>query len=524
MTIELPTEIWWKILGYLPSDNIIRLGPVNRDFLQIARESLYKNLQIKDFDQKTERRLRNLSSLSLGHYVRSLYIQYAPWPIVYHPRHGPAKRLLSAVDFIRALFKVDSEYSKQKKRIIQLILETAQTLENVQECELFHDYPFGFGNFQSQGISSFSLIHATAMSLLVVAPFRKTLTKLSLRLPTDTLHYLASVTLPSLEDLDVLLSNSTRREFRVMDVNVGHLALFILGLSRTLRILSISCHDDSLYLDGDFGRFFNLLSEADPFQFHLRSFSFQTWQSMYSVPNGTFGGSSMSKFIIKTGHHLRDLMLSHYPGFPIMYLPIRYRPNHRCWISYILAPGSAQGQLTCAQFSSLKSLKLSGGSLHPDNLTGLSTLLSSVARQLQSFVLEYEMLGTEEVIMLVRALSCSPSPLRHLGMEVKDLDPYIFTLLASEFPQLESLELGFEVFSYASVVLQSSMTVEEVQSRFPNMPVNLVLFFVGLLVRNDEGLFGGAKGPVVLLSAALVLKAVFLLSSNASARRLFALA
>ncbi|KAF5390513.1 hypothetical protein D9757_005200 [Collybiopsis confluens] len=461
MTAQLPTEIWWKILEFLPLHDVVRVGRVNAVFLEIARELRYRNLKFVGYDRETERKLENIRSLSLGHHVRSLYIHPEAWN-VFAPiqrKRSLAKMLASTAHRLRAVF--DSDYKTRKKLArkmermngqIQLVIETMKTLEQVEQYRFV--WPENHNYFYRKAWPGNAEVTITFLSLLTIPSFCGNLTKLDLSIPANTLESLALVKMPSLENFDISLLERPRGS----DEYLGHLAILLSGTSATLQTLSISCYDPSLTLDHDFAQFFCLLCKADfP---HLYSFHFHIW----SEPLRSLA-VDFNKFILRISHRLNDLKLCHAPRDSWPFHPPQL--NDRSWISDLFG---MQGITN--MFSSLTLLRLNGGSL-PINIAILSAVLSSVAQHLEELVLEDQLLTSDEVKMVVRALSLSYSPLRHLSIELKDLSPNIFDLLALKFPQLQSLKLSFKFLS-SSATPQSFLAEDSLQLMSPNMPLSMV--------------------------------------------------
>ncbi|KAF5361568.1 hypothetical protein D9757_014131 [Collybiopsis confluens] len=475
MTPELPTEIWLTIINYLSPANVKRLGLVNRTFLEKARQLQYQRLLIDKYDEKTKLRLKEISSSSLDHYVHTLTLCVHAWPASEQALtrwDGQIGDSFSVAAQIRSLF--DSNYSQrkklsqQKKRLdsrIQLVLEAATAFKRVRECELrwmeFLDCPPEFSSevdFASETMSTF-------LSLLAIFPLRNTLTKLSLQIPTHiALNGLALVNLPLLEDLKVVLLKcqyawTLDSDNAARYLGSENLANFISGLSNTLKILSISRLDPSIDLHRDFGRLFHLLCETDfP---RLLSFDFST-----QSPCLRRGTLSLNIFVRKICRSIRNLQLSHLAYQTSSSPSLHNRPDHPSWISDII---SQQSRMHA--FSSLTSLRIRDGHLS-NNLADLSSLLASVAHQLVSFFLEYNLLTLREVEIVVQALSRPSSPLQYLGIEPRDLSPDVFDLLASALPQLKSLSLTCERIS--SSMRPDPLTEEDVRQNFPNLFFDLV--------------------------------------------------
>ncbi|KAF5391014.1 hypothetical protein D9757_004024 [Collybiopsis confluens] len=459
MTVQLPFELWWKILNYLPSDkNIIQLGSVNRVFLEIARQLRYRALEINKVDNVTNKhQLQIIRSFSLGHHVR--YLSIRPWSLsillLGGSRHGPIKKLLSAVNIARPIFgyferRKQTRKMKNVDKQVDLIVSTMRTLEYVREFELL----FGYKEFHVEALTAI-------LYTLAICPFNRTLTKLSLWVPVNRLDCLTPVILPALESLDVKLYHVHTSKVDNTEGYLGHLAVYISGLSQTLRTLSIS--STILILSLDFSRFFYRLCEADfPL---LHTFHFRI---------AGHGSVELSGFMLKTGHNLRDLELCH------LFSSSHDPPS---WITNIL---TTRGLINT--FSSLNSLYL-GCEFLPGKLTLLLALISSVASQLESFSFEYTLLTLEEVEMVIRALSCSsPSPLRHLVIESQFLSPSIFGLLASEFPQLETLKINYETLSSTLAPAE-----EDALLTILNLPPVKILFYRELVIFSEAGVYAEWK-------------------------------
>ncbi|KAF5390487.1 hypothetical protein D9757_005181 [Collybiopsis confluens] len=480
MTIQLPTEIWWRILDYLPSNKVKQLGRVNRAFLEKARQSRYQSLVIYEYDKKTKRRLEKIRSSSLGHYVRSLTLCVQAWPASELIRwDGQTGDSLSVVDRVRSLF--DSHYlprktvALKKKRLdrrIELIFEAMTAFEHIQEYELiWEEYDQDCPEEFIPEVKFASSLMTIFLSMLVISPLRGTLTKLSLQIPTHiALDCLAAADFPFLEDLKVFLWKSQCSRAKDWDILTGYLgsenlAKFISGLSSTLQTLSISRLDPSINLDRDFGRVFDLLCKTNfPF---LRSFDFCT-RSRY-LRKGT---PSLDRFVRQISHSVRSLKLSHLAYDTSSSSPLHHL-DHRSWISNVLSVQQTRA------FSSLTSLRIKDGSLCA-HLADLSALLTSVAHQLGSFFLEDNLLTLKEVETVVCSLSHSSSPLRYLGIEPRDLAPDTFDLLVCAFPGLRELSLSFERFTSSDDDV-IPMTEEDVRCMFPNLCLDLGFFCFGLM-------------------------------------------
>ncbi|KIK55313.1 hypothetical protein GYMLUDRAFT_47879 [Collybiopsis luxurians FD-317 M1] len=443
MPPELPFEIWWKILEYLPSDACaIRLRTVNRLFLQIARKLLYGKLTINQYEEQTEHLLKGISSLSLGHHVHSLCIQ--PWDISSTSQfNGPVERVLSSFDFVQSLF--DSGYPKRKAKTlvqhrmheqIQLLAQTVKKLEDVREYIVDWDVekPYRVHLFTA------------ALALPRISPFGRTLTKLTVRVPTDRLVRLARLSLPALEELDIHLITLLLSE-KYIDGCLEHVVVFINKVAQTLRSLSISSTHLSHNLN--LSTFFRNLCML-PF-LHLHSFTLSVPYDGYHLPNETNGPDVLRAFL-QQSRNIRHLKLSSCSRTPhLRSSSIASRPNGshgKYWIQRALESPELANALT-----SLTSLELTIRPLLGDQSGPSLAFISAVAHQLESLVLTDESLTPEEVRRVVNALvpasACrsttvtSPVSLVHLSLHLQYLSASILNLLAARVDRLESLKLTF---------------------------------------------------------------------------------
>ncbi|KAF5390514.1 hypothetical protein D9757_005201 [Collybiopsis confluens] len=486
MTLQLPTEIWWKIFEILPLHDVIRAGRVNAVFLEIARELRYRNLKFVGYDEGTEGELENIRSvlvpmlvaysgpkyyrsLSLGHYVRSLCIHPDAWSLrvststtpIQEKRRGLAKMLESIAHYVRYNRRKKSDtqikpVDRTKKRMneqLQLVVKTMKAFGRVEQyCLIWPEHPY-FDSDMSRTWPGSTEVTASFLSLLAIPSFCGNITSLQLSIPAHTLESLALVETPSLKSLSVSL---VKRPWNQSNTYLEQLAIFISGNSKTLQTLSISCHDN--LLDLDFFRFFHLLCRAEFAALH--SFRFLWPESLRNL------AVHSRTFIHKISPRLHDLRLC----YNVLYGELQ--PGTPSWISDIF---SMQG--SPSMLSSLTTLRLIGGFLSI-NIENLSAVLSSIAHHLAEFVLEDHVpLTLVEVKMVIEALSLSSSPLRRLSIEPKELGPNVFDLLAFNFPQLQTLRLGFEVFS-SSTTLQLFLTEDDPRFMSPDMPLSLVSLFL----------------------------------------------
>ncbi|KAJ3899096.1 hypothetical protein F5879DRAFT_540337 [Lentinula edodes] len=431
--IELPFDLWWKIFEILPPDARAQFRTVNRLFLEIARRVQYRNLVIDGYGKRTKRLLKSINLFSLGYHVQSLHIQ--PWAVSNVPSsktyRGPSGRVSSVFDHVHSFF--DSDYPtrraealvrKRMRKQIQLIKETAKTLGFVQEysVEWNVDRPY-----HPEFFTAF-------LSLVDVSPFGRTLTKLSLKVPTDRLVCLASLDLPALEQLDIQLVTMSLSERYINDC-FDNFAVFVNNLYDTLRSLSISSTHISLNLN--LYRLFYLLGDFP----HLHSLGL-------TIPyDGAHLSSldSLQSFIQKHGRTLQELKLLCNRS------AARTRPNDPCakyWIQRTITDIFTFGNL-----SNICSLELALRPLRSE-LTPFLNVLASVANQLESLVLTDDALTPGEVERVLAVLTCKFSAgtnggvveyshLRHLAIRLQYLCLFTVDLIASKLRLLHSLKLTF---------------------------------------------------------------------------------
>ncbi|KIK55314.1 hypothetical protein GYMLUDRAFT_841643 [Collybiopsis luxurians FD-317 M1] len=441
MTSPLPFEIWWKILEYLPSDAcVIRLRTVNRLFLEIARTLRYRNLSINKYDVQTEHLLRGISSISLGHHIQSLCIR--PWAISSASHiDGPVGHILSAFDLVRSFFDSDYPGRKAKNLVqiqmheqIQLVSQTTKDLENVRE------YTVDWDVNESSCVQLF-----TAFLILPnISPLGPTLTKLTVRVPTDRLVCLATLCLPALEELNIdLVTLSLPEEY--IDECLHHVIVFINNHGQNLRSLSISSDDLSQNLN--LSTFFRSLS-ISPF-LRLHSFTLSIPYDGCHLPEKTNGADCLRSFL-EQSRSLRHLKLSSYPRAPYPDLSLISTSPSKTpggyWIQRALEAPDLANALT-----SLTSLELAIRPLLSD-LTPSLAFICAVAHQLESLVLTDEFLTPDEVRRVVDALASAPacSSLVHLTISLQYLSTSILNLFASRLGHLESLKLTFSAVKASS--------------------------------------------------------------------------
>ncbi|KAJ3731313.1 hypothetical protein DFJ43DRAFT_1079606 [Lentinula guzmanii] len=432
--VDLPFDIWWKVFEILPPDARVHFRAVNRLFLEIARRVQYRYLVIDGYGKRTKRLMKTINSLSLGYHVQSLHIQ--PWAVSNLPSAkaylGPGGRVSSVFDHLHSFF--DSDFPTRRaealvrermRKQIRLVKETAGMLKFVQEYSLEWnvDRPY-----HPELFTAF-------LSLVDVSPFGQTLTKLSLKVPTDRLICLASVKLPALEQLDLQLVTMSLSERCINDC-FDCFAVFVNNLCPTLSSLSVSSSHISLNLN--LYRLFYLLGDFP----HLRSLA-------VTIPyDGAHFSSldSLQFFIRKHRQTLQELKLLCNRS------AARTRPNDPCakyWIQRTITDVCAFGNLT-----NLSSIELSLRPLRSE-LTPFLTFLASAANQLESLTLTDDALTPEEVERVLDAVTCRiPADstnrnfagycnLGYLAIRLQYLCPYTVDLFASKLCLLRSLKLTF---------------------------------------------------------------------------------
>ncbi|KAF9070502.1 hypothetical protein BDP27DRAFT_1292491 [Rhodocollybia butyracea] len=452
VAVSLPFDIWWKILDYLPLTVSFNLRSLNRIFLEIHRKRNYRNLVIDRYGKSTKRKLAALNAHSLGRYVYSLKIQPC-WIVSNVPKfsHGPAARVSSTFDRVHSFF--DSEYPKRKaqalvqkrmRKQIKLITEAARNLDSIKEYTLEWDE----GPYHDEYFTAF----LSNLADPIITPFGQTLTKLSLKVPTNKFRYLVSAKLPALEELHLHLVTKSLLE---SDINnhLDCLVVFVNNLFQSLRCLSISSTYTSLNLN--LHQFFHRLGHFPL----LRSLAL-------TIPyDGAHLGSSLDslrQFISKHSTNIQELKL-----LCRVRAATRIRPNDpsaKYWIQRILNSIQAPSIQTSAyspsynQLRGLRNLELALRPLRSD-LQPFLTFLASVADQLESLVLMDDALKPHELGRVLNVLVQRPAQtlghygsslngygytnIRHLSIRLQYLCPYTVDLLASELRSLRSLRLTF---------------------------------------------------------------------------------
>ncbi|KIK55312.1 hypothetical protein GYMLUDRAFT_841546 [Collybiopsis luxurians FD-317 M1] len=464
MAVELPFEIWWKIFQYLPSDEcVIRLRTVNRLFLEIARILLYRKLSINKYEKRTKNLLKGISSLSLGHHIRSLCIQ--PWAVSSASHHrGPVGRFLSTSDRVRSF--VDSDYPERKaknlfkKRIhkqTRLVARTVRKLEHVQE------YTVAWETKKSSQAPA--ELFTVFLALLNISSFSRTLKILTLRVPTDRLVCLVPVRLPALEELNIHLVTESLSETFINDC-LEKVIVFINNHLETLETLSFFSTDLSRNLN--LSKFFRSLSTLH--FLHLHSFALSLPYDSSHLPDET---SSLTDFL-RNSETVHQLKFSVYPCSSS-------RPSD------ILSEYQIQRVLTTQELVnalvSLNTLELSVQLVLGD-LKPLLAFISSVARRLKSLTLTGELSPPTEIERVLSAVAPAPTrpstSLRHLSICLEYLSPTMLNLLASRLPFLKSLKLTFNH-------LRSSSHPNENSSQDRRSRDHTAMFRTQLLYDSSQG-------------------------------------
>ncbi|KAE9393912.1 hypothetical protein BT96DRAFT_943566 [Gymnopus androsaceus JB14] len=362
---NLPFDILWKILEYLPFEEVTRIRTVNRHFLEIARTLQYRKLVVNGYGKRTKRLLKALChwGTMFVRYTSSLgllitwsqskltaganAIEFSPWLITFIPSSTLTIRDAEPKLWSASASENRSSWSPKQHGNFQFVQEYSigWDVDRPYHAELFTAF----------------------LSLADVAPFGKTLTKLSLKVPTDRLVCLASVRLPSLEELDIHLATQSLSERYINDC-LDCFVVFVNNLYLTLRSLSVSTSHTSLNLD--LYTFFHLLGDFA----HLHTLGI-------TIPYDGAHFSSLDSlrfFIHKHNGNLQELkLLCHARS------AARTRPNDpsaKYWIQRIVA------DISSTPPRDLHKLELALRPLR-SQLTPFLTFLASVADQLDSLVL-----------------------------------------------------------------------------------------------------------------------------------------
>ena len=291
----------------------------------------------------------------------------------------------------------------------------------------------GFGSLTEyslswDGVCLSQLENYQAFLRPVLTKINHRIVKLSLDIPTDSLRFLANISMPRLQHFELGLC-TLKLERREINEIFDHLIVFINNLDRTLVTLSISSRRSSLNLD--LARAFTYLGTFP----RLRRFSLTIpydGRHLSSLPK-------LAQFLEKHHDTLYDLQLSTGPLSPANSpTPIAFK----YWISDTLAA-------TRTPYPCLSTVKLALRPLRAD-LTPVIQFLAQHAGQLEHLNFTDRALKYRELEAILHGLGALPR-LKHFGVKLSCLDSAFLNLLALRLPQLTSLELTFgEVKAFAA--------------------------------------------------------------------------
>ncbi|KAG6865362.1 hypothetical protein C0991_003214 [Blastosporella zonata] len=351
------------------------------------------------------------SNVGRGALVREVTIE--PWLV--QPSHKRGARVWS---YICGLFdpryaqrQLEKRVQKRLKKDIRLVTDAISVMPNLARYSL---------EWKETRQYHPELYHAFLSPVL--GRIRSSLLSLSLNVPPEMLHSLASVALPNLQHLGVDLCTKKKSEEEIMRI-FDSFAVFVNNLYPTLESLSISSRVPSRSLTLD--RFFSVLGSFP----HLESFSL-------SIP---FDGGHLSsptvvvKFLDKNYRTLKRLRFSTSrcsPGSP-------GNPQSQFWIPNILTSLNTP-------YPRLQDLHLAVRPIHAD-ITPLMTFLSLHSQSLDSLTLTDRSLTYTEIKDILDGLGAYEysRQLKHLRLKLKRLSPALLELLATRTPSLSHLELTF---------------------------------------------------------------------------------
>ncbi|KAJ7781875.1 hypothetical protein DFH07DRAFT_390317 [Mycena maculata] len=402
--MDIPSDIWRCIAGFLPVACIFTLYSVNRTFLEIYLEKKYKAVDLAAY-KSAKALLKHLKDSS---YVHSVRVQ--PWVVIAKEPKACSWKLLNACVFPTHAFEenTEAEILKRLRKQTQRIADGIKKLPALQKYHIDWDE----GPFQPEFYSAL---------LDVIPAIGRGLSTLCLKVPLQNMDSLPCLAthLPKLENLMLTIHTDAFIASEICQKIVG-LVVFVNSGIRTLRSLSISTTPTSMYLD--LGPFFDHLGRGK----RLTSFTL-------CIP---FDGG-----------HLAD------PG-PLR----RFLMNHRATLRSITlgtmraaahpAPGASTAKFwirdTFKNHPSLPALEQVSLSLRPlrTDLSPLVQGLASLRSQLRVLKLSERPLECAELVRLLGVLGDAPL-LRVLSLRIRWLSPEVVDLLAVGLPALSALDLHF---------------------------------------------------------------------------------
>lgn len=409
---DLPANVWSTVASFLPPGELRSLYGVNQALFDLSMKERYWRVCFNG-DKRTMKWLRkNIVRKHVRGYVRTVEIK--PWQI----EERAAKKHSQSFwwSLFRLLTRKNDEWSKraeehrkQRKvaKAIKRISNAVKELPNVREYTV--QCP--------EGNCHCPLVHGLLPSL---TNWKDSLVKLTLCVPPDSLLCLAAVKLNQLERLELVFWSRAPESFQYQVIEP--LAVFINNLYTTLESLSVVATREAT--DIDLALLFTALGSFS----HLSHFGL-------SMP---FDGSSFSTtkpLLSFVGRHkgLRSLELSTKPA-ATRQSPTQ--PEHKEWIPRIL-------DLLDTSFPNVQQVNVALRPLKAKSiLDAVIRFLSNHGHNLASLALtENPGLSSEEVQAILGTIK--HSNLERLALNVQRVNEELFRLLATRFPRLKHLEIGF---------------------------------------------------------------------------------
>ncbi|EAU87018.2 hypothetical protein CC1G_08489 [Coprinopsis cinerea okayama7 len=394
--------------------------PVFRDrFLKLK----YEHLGVTVSDKRTKRIWARIGQTpSIANVVKQVRLQ--PW-LVQPWTPSPQSRTEVALTHVAAFFdphytkkQADHRLQKRLSKDIQRVQTMLFALSSVQSYQLEWD---GKQEYHPQLFSAFLVP--------VLSHWRMHLRRLTLYLPFPFYGALAQIRLPELEYISVCFDTG-RLDSNAVNVTLDAWLVFLHNLKDTLRALSIRSTAPSEGLD--LGRLFRYMGTFP----RLRSLSL-------NIP---FDGGHLptpipfSRFLAKHSETLEHLALR--TARPAM-RETPTKPDSQNWIQSIM--NSVQAPLR-----RLEALDIALRPLRAplDPLRAFLRLHSTTIRALK---LTDRILTPDQIqhsiiapLTITSAASNAHSiGLKRLDVSVYVLSPYLLRMLASNIPQLNTLELRF---------------------------------------------------------------------------------
>ncbi|KAJ7772621.1 hypothetical protein DFH07DRAFT_1057422 [Mycena maculata] len=244
-SLEIPSDIWRCVAGFLPTAFLLTLYSVNRTFLEICVETRYKAIDFVTY-KRTKPLIKHVKDSNQAHSVRVLpWRVFAKQPKAYS--WSSTRRLLTACVSPTNTFEEDNILSRLRK-------QTKRIVDAIKRLPALHEYHIDWdeGPFHPEFYS---------VILDVVPAIGIGLSTLSLKVPLHSMNSLPCLAahLPNLDNLTIALH--TQAHFApYISERIEGLVVFLNTRLRTLRSLSISTTPTSMYLD--LGPFFDHLGRG----------------------------------------------------------------------------------------------------------------------------------------------------------------------------------------------------------------------------------------------------------------------